>query len=157
MPTSDPEIEFQKNLSEELVFAWQDAPSPEVQAGLERALFNVGVEPIGQRGDIVEFDGITQHTEDDVLQGDIVEIVLPGWQLVNRRGKSLIARARVNKSTRSPASKEVSCSSNTASEEAANDSQSEPRMEEEHEKQQDQQPVAPSETSLDDVEGTISP
>ncbi len=48
VPTSEAHIDFQKNLSEELVFAWQDAATPETRAGLERALFNVGVERLGR-------------------------------------------------------------------------------------------------------------
>ena len=102
VPSSDAEIEFQRNLSEELVFAWQDAASSDTRAGLERALFNVGVERLNAPGDIVEFDGTTQHTEDEVAQGDPVEVILPGWQLVNPRGISLLARAKVIKATPSP-------------------------------------------------------
>ncbi len=115
VPTSNSEIDFQKNLSEELVFAWQDTTSPETQAGLERALFNVGVERLGAPGDVVEFDGNSHHTDDDVAEGEAVRVVLPGWQLVNPRGTSLLARAKVAKSVRSAAPKEVTGSSSPAS------------------------------------------
>ena len=100
VPATDAEIDFQKNQSEELIFAWQDATSPETQSALERALFNVGVERLNAPGDIVAFDGGSQHTDDDVAEGDPVEVVLPGWQLVNPRGTSLLARAKVIKTIR---------------------------------------------------------
>jgi hypothetical protein len=38
VPTSDAEIDFQKNLSEELVLAWQDALSADTRAGIERVI-----------------------------------------------------------------------------------------------------------------------
>jgi hypothetical protein len=105
VPTTDVDMDFQKNLSEELVFAWQDASSSEVQAGLERALFNVGVERVGDLGEIVEFNGTWHHSADDVENGEPVEIKIPGWQLVNRRGKYLIARAKVAKTAAIPPSR----------------------------------------------------
>ena len=107
VPTSDPEIDFQKNLAEELVFAWQDAADPDTKAGLERALFNVGVERLGRPGEIAEFDGSFQYTEDDVAEGEPVEIIFPGWQLTNPRGTSQITRARVVRAARVPKAKEA--------------------------------------------------
>ncbi len=103
VPTSDVEIDFQKNLAEELVFAWQDAVSPDTRAALERALFNVGVERLNSPGDFVRFDGASQHSEDGVSDGEPVEVILPGWKLISPRGTSLIARAKVIKTSRSPA------------------------------------------------------
>jgi hypothetical protein len=104
VPNSDTEIDFQKNLSEELVFAWQDATTPDARSALERALFNVGVERLNAPGDIVEFDGTTQHAEDEVNLGDSVEVILPAWQLVNPRGTHLLARGKVARARRTPAS-----------------------------------------------------
>jgi hypothetical protein len=100
VPTSNPEIDFQKNLSEELVFAWQDAATAEAKDALDRALFNVGVERLAAPGDVIAFDGSAHVTDDDVVEGEPVEVVLPAWQLVTPRGTSLLARAKVVKSGR---------------------------------------------------------
>jgi hypothetical protein len=97
--TSDPEIDFQRNLGAELVFAWQDTDLPSTREALERALFNVGVERLNAPGDIVELDSTSHHTEDEVAEGELVEVVLPGWKLVTPRGSSLLARGRVKKAT----------------------------------------------------------
>jgi hypothetical protein len=115
VPTTDSEIDFQRNLSEELVFAWQDTAIPEIKAGLERALFNVGVERLGAPGDIVEFDGNTHHTDDEVADGEAVKVVLPGWQLVSPRGTSLLARAKVERPNRPSAPTGVTGSATAAS------------------------------------------
>lgn len=98
--TTNPEIDFQKNVSEELVFCWQDATTDEARAALERALFNVGVERLAAPGDIIAFDGIAHYTEDEVVEGQAVEVIQPAWQLSTPRGTSLLARARVIKSSR---------------------------------------------------------
>jgi hypothetical protein len=77
------------------VFAWQDAPTPEARASLERALFNVGGRKVGEPGEIVVFDGSIHRTEDDLIPGEPAQISEPGWQLVGRRGTFLIAPTRV--------------------------------------------------------------
>lgn len=107
VPNTDPEIDFQRSLGAELVFAWQDTASPDAREGLERALFNVGVERLNAEGDLVVFDSNTHHTEDQVAEGESVEVVLPGWQLVNPRGTSLLARGKVKKASRPSPTKDV--------------------------------------------------
>jgi hypothetical protein len=107
VPSTDPEIDFQRSLGAELVFAWQDAASSETRDGLERALFNVGIERLNEPGEIVEFDSTSHHTEDEVVEGESVEVVLPGWKLVNTRGTSLLAKGRVAKWLGSPSAKEA--------------------------------------------------
>jgi hypothetical protein len=42
-PKSEQDWEFRKGVACELVFAWQDATSPDVRASLERVMFNVGL------------------------------------------------------------------------------------------------------------------
>jgi hypothetical protein len=94
---SEAAIEFQRSLSQELVFAWQDTTSPEARACLERALFNVNVRKMGEPGDQVIFDGSVHRTEDDLIPGEPAEVTEPGWQFVNKRGTFLIAPTRVRK------------------------------------------------------------
>jgi hypothetical protein len=92
---SEGELDFQRDVSEQLVYTWQDAVSTETQDALARVLFNVGVERIGEAGERVEFDGRWHHTDEELQPGDPAEVVRPGWRLVNQRGSYLIARARV--------------------------------------------------------------
>jgi len=93
--SSDEDLDFQRDVCEELVYAWQDATQPEVREALDRVMMNNGLEPVGQTGEVVPFDGLEHHTEDPVLAGEPVTVAAQGWRLVNRRGSYLIARARV--------------------------------------------------------------
>ena len=94
-PSLDASLDFQRDLSEELVYAWQDSSSDEVHMQLERVLVNVGLEKVGSAGQRVGFDGTLHVANDAVLPDEEVEIILPGWRLTSARGKYLIARARV--------------------------------------------------------------
>jgi hypothetical protein len=94
-PRSEEDFDFQRDITENLVYAWQDVSNPETQQALERGLLNAGVERIGEPGQRVEIDGRCHHTEEDIFPGDPAEVVKPGWRLVNQRGNSLIAKARV--------------------------------------------------------------
>jgi hypothetical protein len=94
---SEEELDYQRDVGEQLVYAWKDADTQETQDALARVLFNVGVERLGEVGQRVEFDGRWQHTEDALFPGNPAEVVKPGWRLVNQRGSFLIARARVKK------------------------------------------------------------
>jgi hypothetical protein len=97
-PTAETDLDFQRDVAEELVYAWQDAgDDPGARGALERVMTNAGLEPEGEAGQSVTFDG-RRHVSDDPLDsGDAGFITEPGWRLVNARGNYLIARARVRR------------------------------------------------------------
>jgi hypothetical protein len=92
---SEADLNFQRDISEELVYAWQNATSSETQAALARVLLNVGVERIGEAGERVEFDGRWHHSDDELHPGDPAKVVRHGWRLANQRGNRVLARAHV--------------------------------------------------------------
>ncbi|HJT78352.1 MAG TPA: hypothetical protein VJ739_14205 [Gemmataceae bacterium] len=96
--TTEEELDFQRDLSEELVYAWQDAADPETRTALERVMQNAGLEPVGEVGEAVLFDGRQHVTQEPFAAGEPAVIAEPGWRLVNSRGTYLIVRARVQKS-----------------------------------------------------------
>jgi hypothetical protein len=96
-PRTEEDCIFQRDISEQLVYAVVDASSQETRDALTRVLFNAGVEYIGEPGERVEFDARWQDTEDDLYPGDAAEVVKPGWRLVNQRGTDLLAKAKVKK------------------------------------------------------------
>jgi DNA-binding PadR family transcriptional regulator len=104
---SESDLDFQRDISEELVYAWQDTVNPETQDALARVLFNVGVERIAKVGERVEFDGRWHHTDEALHPGDPAEVVHPGWRLVNQRGSYLIARARVKAASKTGETRHV--------------------------------------------------
>ncbi|MEO0445757.1 MAG: hypothetical protein AAF191_06730 [Verrucomicrobiota bacterium] len=97
----DDDLDFQRDACELLVYAWQDAESEEMRKSLEPIMRNLGLISVGEAGSEAEFNGLHHTSEDSLSKGDSVNIVLPGWQLKNRRGEYLIARARVT-STNQP-------------------------------------------------------
>lgn len=99
-PRSEEDLNFQRDISEELVYGWREAETQETSEALARVLFNVGVERLGEPGQQVSFDGRWQHSEDELNADDQVEIIRPGWRLVNSRGTYLITRAVVRKALR---------------------------------------------------------
>lgn len=92
---TEAELDFQRDLCEELVYAWQDAANDETRDALERVMQNAGLEPVGEPGQAVPFDGRQHVTQDQLRAGDGAVVQMPGWRLVNARGSYLIARARV--------------------------------------------------------------
>lgn len=94
-PETETDVDFQRDLATQLVFAWQEARSEEARELLEAALFNVSVERIGEPGERVRFDGLWHETGDSVQGEEEVEVVQSGWQLINRRGKKILQRAKV--------------------------------------------------------------
>jgi hypothetical protein len=94
-PTTEEDIDFQRSLCRELVFAWQDASDAQVREDLERVMMNTGLEPMGEVGAIVPFDGREHRTESDLRPGDPAEVVGRGWQLLTPQGPLLIAPAQV--------------------------------------------------------------
>ncbi len=94
-PRKDGDIDFQRDLCRELVFAWQDSPEPEARAALERVMMNSGLEQVGEVGEEVAFDNREHRTDSDLLPGQPAVVVEPGWQFVSPRGMLLIAQAQV--------------------------------------------------------------
>lgn len=96
-PRDDKDLDFQRDQSEQLVFAWKDASTPEAKELLEGVMFNLGVEQLGERGQQIPFDQTTQEVEELVERGELVEVVEPGWRLSNSRGVYLISKTQVRK------------------------------------------------------------
>jgi hypothetical protein len=101
-PESEDDLDYQRAISQELVFAWRDATSEEARACLEQALFNVGVEPIGTPAEIVPFDGTLHDADGEIIAGQEAEVVEQGWQLENPRGVFTLLRAQVRLPATSP-------------------------------------------------------
>ncbi|HVK18964.1 MAG TPA: hypothetical protein VM533_18685 [Fimbriiglobus sp.] len=94
-PRTDGDIDFQRDLCRELVFAWQDTAEPDTRAALERVMLNSGLAQVGEVGAAVAFDGREHRTESDLLPGQPAVVVEPGWQYRSPRGLLLIAQAVV--------------------------------------------------------------
>lgn len=94
-PESDADLDFQRDASELLVYAWQDAATTEAKALIEDTLHSLGLDPVGSPGEVVDYDGRFQHTEATLKPGQRVQVLQSGWELRNSRGAYLIAKARV--------------------------------------------------------------
>lgn len=92
---SEDDLDFQRDASELLVYAWQDAATSEAKALIEDTLHSLGLDPVGVPGQVVDFDGRIQHTEATLKPGQKVQVLQCGWELRNSRGAHLIAKARV--------------------------------------------------------------
>lgn len=95
LPQTDGDIDFQRDLCRELVFAWQDTAEPDTRAALERVMLNSGLAQVGEVGATVAFDGREHQTESDLLPGQPAVVVESGWQYRSPRGVLLIAKAVV--------------------------------------------------------------
>jgi len=94
-PDSESERDFHRDITLELVFAWQDAETKEAKKSLERVMFNVGIRELGAPGDRVDFNGIYHDTNDDLFPDEPAIIMESGWQ-VRRGGKTrVLAKAVV--------------------------------------------------------------
>jgi hypothetical protein len=93
---TEEDLDFQRDQSEQLVFAWQDARD-QTKSALENVMYNLGLEAVGERGQVARFDGREHETDEVVEQGQPVTILHPGWRLSNSRGVYLISKARVTK------------------------------------------------------------
>ncbi len=94
-PETDGDIDFQRDLCRELALTWED--TPEARGALERVMINAGLEQIGEAGEIVPFDA-GQHRPiagNEVLAGQHVRIVEPGWVFQSPRGVLPIVRPKV--------------------------------------------------------------
>lgn len=94
-PEENDELDFQRDASELLVYAWQDAATTEAKALIEDTLHSLGLDPVGRPGEVVDFDGRFQHTDATLKPGQKVQVLQSGWELRNARGAYLIAKARV--------------------------------------------------------------
>jgi hypothetical protein len=94
-PVSEKDLDFQRDLCRELVFAWQDNAEPRARAALEVVMMNAGLERVGEIGETVSFDNRDHRTDSDLLPGQLAIVVQPGWQLVSARGTLLIAPVQV--------------------------------------------------------------
>jgi hypothetical protein len=94
--STEAEGQFRQSAAQQLVFAWQETSAD--REPLERALFNLGAEPLGQVGRRAEFSGRIHASSEPVFPGDPVEIVLPGWLLRDELGGYLLAHAQVKPS-----------------------------------------------------------
>jgi len=92
--TTEDESEYRRRVAQQLVFAWQET-APESREPIERALFNVGAEPVGQAGERVEFSGRLHESPGPIFPGDPVEIVQPGWLLRDESQGYLLACVQV--------------------------------------------------------------
>lgn len=96
-PRDESDLDFQRDQSEQLVFAWKDATSPEAKELLAAVMYNSGLEQLGEKGALIPFDQTTQEIDELVDRGDMVEVVEPGWRLSNSRGVYLISKTQVRK------------------------------------------------------------
>lgn len=94
-PPTEEDFDFQVSLCQQLVFAWQDNPDPDVRETLELVMINNGLDPVGEVGETVEFDGREHRTEHDLRPGDRAVVIEQGWQFVTPQRTVLIAPARV--------------------------------------------------------------
>jgi hypothetical protein len=94
-PAADSEIDFQRDVAELLVYAWQDSTREETRQSLEAVMTTLGLEHVETAGQTVEFNGLSHRSQSPASAGDRVCITLPGWRLKNSRGNYLIAKAEV--------------------------------------------------------------
>jgi hypothetical protein len=92
--STEEEARFRQRAAQQLVFAWQES-TPEGREPIERALLNLGAEPIGRLGEHFEFAGRVHESREPMLPGDPVEILRPGWLLRDDSGGYLLGHAQV--------------------------------------------------------------
>ena len=66
--------DFQRDVCEQLVFAWRESDSEETRQRLEQAMFNCGLRRFGNPGQEVEFNGLAHDTADLVFPGETVTV-----------------------------------------------------------------------------------
>jgi hypothetical protein len=89
------EADFGRRALQQMVFAWQEADSTEARAPIERALLNSEAVRIGKPGEQLQFVGRLHECHEPVFPGDPVEIVQPGWLMLDSKGEYLLAKAKV--------------------------------------------------------------
>lgn len=83
------EEDFQRDVCEQLVFAWRESCSEETRRQLEQAMFNSGLRRFGTPGDEVAFDGLAHESAGLLLPGEKAVVEASGWKL-DRRGRSRV-------------------------------------------------------------------
>lgn len=95
VPVDDADRDFQAEMAQELVFAWQDADA-EARVALARVMTNLGLTRLGEVGEHVAFDGRRYTTQGEPLfPGDLAVIEEPGWQLERGGHARTLVRAAV--------------------------------------------------------------
>jgi hypothetical protein len=88
-PGGEAEEDFQRDVCEQLVFAWRESGSDETRRSIEQAMFNCGLRRFGAPGQKVKFDGLAHESADIIFPGEKAIIETPGWKL-DRRGRSRV-------------------------------------------------------------------
>ncbi len=91
---TEEQLDFQRDICEELIYAWQDADESTREA-LIRVMINNGLEPVEEVGQEVGFNGNRHITSSPIDVGAIAVGAASGWRSKTRGGEYLIARARV--------------------------------------------------------------
>ncbi len=95
-PSDEAERDFHREVSVQLVFAWEDAEGePATREALADVMFNMGLRRLGESGMAVSFEGLKHETEEDLLPGDPAVVVEPGWELLRGTRSRVVGRAKV--------------------------------------------------------------
>lgn len=94
-PDTESDRDYQRDVTDHLVFAWQDAKTAETRLQLERVMFNIGLRRLGESEGVVPFNGLEHDTKDRLFPGDKAKVVEPGWMLLRGPKKKVLAKALV--------------------------------------------------------------
>ncbi len=98
-PDSESDLDFQRDLSEHLIFCWSGASSTEVREHLELIMHNVGLTPFGLQDEILSYNGIEHRSSEPLFPGDPCRVLEPGWMLQRGPRKRILAKALVSTPT----------------------------------------------------------
>lgn len=87
--------DFQRDVSEHLIFCWNEVSNTDAREQLEMAMYNVGLSRFGQRDEQVNFNGIEHQSQGTLFPGDAAKIIEPGWILQRGPRKRILAKAIV--------------------------------------------------------------
>jgi hypothetical protein len=97
-PEDTCDYDFLRSAAQLLIFAWQDAVSPDVRTALEGVFGGLGIRHMYRPGETVSFDGRHHETLDAVEIGDQVVVQEPGWALKTHRGTVMLTKSVVSRS-----------------------------------------------------------
>lgn len=86
---------FKRAMAKELVLSWERIQEPEARSALARAMRSLGLQEIGRAGEQVAFAGRLHTSEESLFQGDLVEIIEPGWTVTDDQGEFQLRKAQV--------------------------------------------------------------
>jgi hypothetical protein len=89
----DPELT--RNLALELTFAYNDYQDSVNRQAIVQHMKKLPMKMVGDPGQIVSFDGRHMETDDDVVPGDAVKVVSPGFTFTGPIGDYYIGKAVV--------------------------------------------------------------